>query len=251
MKKIAFVSLTFALAAISSATTVSHSLASSNFTQDWTNTGQVTVNDNWDGVASIMGYRGDNLTAITGADPQTILGFEGTIDVNANQTNPDTFATGGITEFEITNPTIALQGSGTADAPGIVLYMNSLGRTNVTISYLLRDIDGSLDDTNQQIALQYRIGNVGDFTNVASAYVADATLGGSATLTTPISASLAVWDNVADLQFRILTSNAPSNDEWVGIDDISVSSTDAVPEPATMAVLAAAGLAAAARRKRK
>ena len=38
-------------------------------------------------------------------------------DVNANQTNPNTFTTGGVTEFHIANPTIALAGSGTAKAP--------------------------------------------------------------------------------------------------------------------------------------
>ena len=30
---------------------------------------------------------------------------------------------GGVAEFEIANPTIALQGSGTADAPNIILYL--------------------------------------------------------------------------------------------------------------------------------
>ncbi|MBX3115388.1 MAG: PEP-CTERM sorting domain-containing protein [Fimbriimonadaceae bacterium] len=46
--------------------------------------------------------------------------------------------------------------------------------------------------------------------------------------------------------------NDVGNDAGLAIDNLAISATtDAVPEPATMAVLAAAGLAAAARRKRK
>ena len=88
------------------------------FSQNWTNIGLITANDDWSGVPGIIGYRGDGLTGGTGTDPQTILG-EGTpvIDVNANQTNPNTFATGGVTEFHITDPVVALTGSGTAKAP--------------------------------------------------------------------------------------------------------------------------------------
>ncbi|QYK53475.1 MAG: PEP-CTERM sorting domain-containing protein [Fimbriimonadaceae bacterium] len=46
--------------------------------------------------------------------------------------------------------------------------------------------------------------------------------------------------------------NDGGNDAGLAIDDLTISATtDAVPEPATVAVLAAAGLAAVARRKRK
>ena len=31
------------------------------------------------------------------------------IDVNANQTNPDTFTNGGVAEFHIANPAVALR----------------------------------------------------------------------------------------------------------------------------------------------
>ena len=43
------------------------------FSQDWTNAALITVSDSWSGVPGIIGYRGDNLTALTGADPQSIL----------------------------------------------------------------------------------------------------------------------------------------------------------------------------------
>jgi hypothetical protein len=199
-------------------------LSAGDFRQDWSDTSLITTADNWDTVPSILGYRGDDLTAATGADPQTILAF-GTspIDVNANQTNPSTSTTGGVSEFEIANPTIALQGSGTADAPFILLHLNTTGLSSVNVRYLVRDIDGSTDNAIQQVALQYRIGETGDFVNVPAGYIADATDGGTATRETPIDVILpAEAANQPQLQVRIITTNAAGNDEWVGIDDIVV-----------------------------
>ncbi len=43
------------------------------FSQAWTNTGLITTNDDWSGVAGITGYRGDGLTAASGVDPQTVV----------------------------------------------------------------------------------------------------------------------------------------------------------------------------------
>jgi predicted extracellular nuclease len=206
------------------------------FAQDWSNTGMITADDNWSGVPGIIGYRGDSITGATGADPQTLLG-EGTITIDAlaNQTAPNTFTTGGVAEFQLANPTIALNGSGTADAPGIVIHLNTLGRKNITVAYLLRDLDGSADNSVQQVALQYRIGATGSFVNVPAGYVADASGGpGLATLTTPVSVTLpAAADNQALLQVRIITSNAVGNDEWIGVDDISVTGAllDEVNQP--------------------
>ena len=203
-------------------------LANSPFTQDWTNTGLITANDDWSGVPSIIGYRGDELTTATGADPQTIAG-DGTtvIDVNANQTNPNTFTTGGVAEFEIANPVVALTGSGTADAPFLLIYLNTVGVTNVNVSYNLRDIDGSPDNAIQQVALQYRVGTTGAFTNIPAGYVADATTGPSlATQVTAVNATLpTAAENQSQVQVRIITTNANGNDEWVGVDDISISGT--------------------------
>jgi uncharacterized protein len=224
------------------ASSIYHSLAGGNFSQDWTNIGMITTDDDWSGVPSIDGFLGDYDTVgtPTNVDAQTVLVPMTTIDVQANELNPNTFTTGGVGEFHITDPVVALQGSGTADAPNLILYMDSTGQENVTIGYLLRDIDGSADNATQQIALQYRIGNAGNFTNVPAAYVADATTGPSmATATTLIGVTDPAWSNVPQLQFRILTTNAGSNDEWVGIDNITVASTPMViiPEPASLALM--------------
>jgi predicted extracellular nuclease len=197
------------------------------FSQDWSNIGLIAVDDNWNGVPGVIGYRGDSITGATGADPQTLTG-EGTItvDVIANQSAPNTLTTGGVAEFQLVNPSIALNGSGTADAPNIVIHLNTNGQQNINVAYLLRDLDGSADNAIQPVALQYRVGNTGSFINVPAGYVADATTAGTATLTTSVSATLpAAADNQALLQVRIITSNAVGNDEWVGIDDIAISGT--------------------------
>ncbi|MBT9591862.1 MAG: hypothetical protein IV089_13345, partial [Thiobacillus sp.] len=199
------------------------------FAQDWSNTSLITANDDWSGVPGIVGYLGDGLTGATGTNPQTLLAFgSGVIDVIANQTNPG-ITNGGVAEFELADPTIALNGSGTADAPFILLHFDTTGWQSIQVGYLLRDLDGSTDNAVQPVALQFRIGNSGDFTNVPAAFVADATSGPSlATQTTPISVTLpAAADNQPLLQLRVITSNAVGNDEWVGIDNISVTGSPA------------------------
>ncbi|MGZ8283335.1 MAG: endonuclease/exonuclease/phosphatase, partial [Allosphingosinicella sp.] len=115
-------------------TAVYHSLASGSFQQDWTDTSLIAADNNWDGVASIVGYRGDALTGGTGTDPQTITTSSAVVNVEANETNPNSFATGGVAEFQIANPTIALNGSGTADAPYVVIHLDATGREDIIFS---------------------------------------------------------------------------------------------------------------------
>lgn len=210
-------------------TTSYYSLASGDFLQDWSNIGQITTANDWSGVASITGYRGDDVTTSTGTDPRTLTG-DGTVVVNliANQTAPNTLNSGGVAEFELADPTIALNGSGTADAPHIILYMDATGRESINVRYRVRDLDGSTDNAIQQVALQYRTTPGGAWANVDGGYIADATTGGSATQETFIDVVLpAGANNAATLEVRIITTNAAGNDEWVGIDDIVVSSVAA------------------------
>ena len=197
------------------------------FSQNWSNTGLITANDNWSGVPGIEGYLGQDITTAQGADPQTLTSTSAVandLDVIANQTST-TSSTGGVSEFEITNPAIALQGSGTADAPHIIINLNTIGTTGITVAYVLRDLDGTADNAVQAVALQYRVGNSGAFINIPAGFVADATSGPSlATLVTNVSATLpAGAENQALVQLRIITANAAGSDEWVGIDDLSVT----------------------------
>jgi hypothetical protein len=204
------------------------------FSQNWSNAGLITLDDNWGGVPGIQGRRGDNITGGTGVDPQTLLAADdpGVVDVNANRGDPNTFATGGVTEFDaISNGTkvVALQGSGTADAPYLLIGIITTGLSNIVVQYNVRDIDSSSDNSIQQVALQYRIGNSGAFTNIPAGYIADATTGPSLNnLVTAVNVTLPVaCENQAEVQLRIMTTNAVGNDVWVGIDDISITGTAA------------------------
>lgn len=205
------------------------------FAQDWSNAGLITTDDNWSGVPGFVAYRGDGLTLVNDVSPATVLvdGAGTPVDVIANQTNPSTQTAGGVAEFAIANPTVALQGSSTADAPFLLLNLNTIGQQHITVSYTLRDVDGSTDNSVQAVALQYRIGSSGDFINVPAAFVADASSGPSAaTLVTPITITLPEALNHQPLvQIRWMTANATGNDEWIGIDDIALTGDPYTPPP--------------------
>ena len=204
-------------------TQVYHTLATSNFFQNWSDTNLITTSDDWSGVPSIIGARGDCLTSTDDVDPQTVLSNDMIIpDVNANETNVAT-TTGGVLEMQIANPTIALQGSATADAPYLLLHMDATGRQNVTLSFNARELD--ISGATQQIAVQYRIGNSGSYTNLPAGYIADASTGMGASVT-PVTVALgATANNAAQIQIRIMTTNASGSDSLIGIDDILVTSS--------------------------
>ena len=198
------------------------------FTQNWTNINLITVSDDWAGVPGIIGYRGDDpATTTANIDPQTLTAdLSQVVDVNANLTNPDTFASGGVSEFEIANPVVGMQGSGTADAPHLVLYLNTTGQSNINLTCNVRDIDGSADDAAQQFNVQYRVGGTGVYTNVTGGYFADVTTAATATQVTPVNVTLpSNANNQALVEIRLMTTNAAGNDENIGIDDISVTGT--------------------------
>lgn len=207
-------------------TTAYFNLASGNFSQDWSNAGLITANDDWSGVASIQGYLGDGLTSSTNVDARSYTGsnLQTTVDVVANQSNPASASlAGGVLEFDgIANPTIALNGSGTADAPSVVFYVDATGRSAVRFQAALRDLDASADDAAQQIAVQYRVGG-GIWQNIF--YDADVSTANSATEVTAVDVTLGTdADNAAQVEIRVLTTNAAGNDEATGIDDIVISS---------------------------
>ena len=82
-------------------------LSANSFSQDWSDISLITANDSWSGVPSITGYLGDDTaTTATPRDPQLTLAgtLSGTIDVIANQTNPNTLTSGGVAEFHSPTP---------------------------------------------------------------------------------------------------------------------------------------------------
>jgi hypothetical protein len=201
------------------------------FSQAWSDTGLIARDDDWSGVAGVVGHRGDGLTSAAGTDPRTVVadGSGTAVDVHANEGDPGAVGLpAGVAEFELADPVVALQGSATAAAPHLVLSLDTRGRSGVTVRYRVRDIDpSSIANAVQPVALQYRVGSSADFAPVPGGIVADATTGpGAATLVTPVAAVLpAAVDDRPLVQLRILTTNAVGQDEWVGVDDIEVEAS--------------------------
>lgn len=199
------------------------------FSQNWSNTGLITANDDWAAVPGIIGYLGDNpSTSVTGVNPTALVGDStGVVDVIANVVSA-TNTSGGVAEIDgLANPVVALQGSGTADFPSLILNLDTSGFQTIQFTCNLRDVDGTADNSVQQVAVQYRVGTSGTWSNLTGGYVADASTGPSlATLVTPVSVTLPpAADNQLVVQIRVLTTNAVGSDEWIGIDDITANGT--------------------------
>ena len=202
------------------------------FSQNWTNAGLITANDDWAGVPGIVGFLGDfDAGAVTNVDPRTLLTPFATnnIDVIANQASV-ALTNGGVAEFDgIANPVVALQGSGTADAPSIVIFLNTTGFSSINFTCNIRDVDDSADNATQQVDVQYRVGGAGNYASVTGGYIADASSGPSTTMTTPLNLTLpAAANNQPLVEIRVITTNAIGSDEWIGVDDINVTGSPVV-----------------------
>lgn len=210
-----------------------YKLSNADFFQDWSNTGLITTNNDWSGVDSIMGYAGIGLTTGTGKDPRGITADSATPtpQVIANQTNTG-LTSGGVAEFHLADPTIAMQGSGSAPAPNIVIYLDASGRQDLHFSVDLRDIDFSADNAIQPIAVQYRLGDSGPWINLEGGYVPDASTGPSlATQVTHLELDLPIAaNNQSQVEIRVMTTDAVGSDEWIGVDNIKVSSKALAPD---------------------
>ena len=201
------------------------------FSQNWANTGMITVNDNWSGCARrSSGTAATTLTPRHRRRPADDRSLDGARRPStSSRTRPTrTRTTGGVAEFDgITNPVVALQGSGTARLPvRAAAPEHDRALQNIQVAYNLRDIDGSTDNAVQPVALQFRVGDSGNFTNVPAGFVADATTGPSlATLVTPVSVTLPArrGQPAARPGAHHHRRNAVGIDEWVGVDDINVT----------------------------
>ena len=196
--------------------------------QSWSDTGLIAADDDWSRVPAIVGFRGDGMVAEPGVDPRAVLadGSATPVDVTANRTDPGAVGlAAGVAEFELANPTVSIAGSATAAAPHLVLALDTRGRTGIAVRFVLRDVDGSAADAVQPLALQYRLGESGEYANTPGGYVADATTGpGEAGRVTEVRTVLpAAVDDQPLVHLRVITTNADGRDEWVGVDDIEVS----------------------------
>ena len=75
--------------------------------------------------------------------------------------------------------------------------------------------------------MQYRIGKLATSHNVPAGYLADAINWSKSGNCRHADFRIAPGSGATfpNLQFRIITTNAAGSDEWVGIDDITVTST--------------------------
>ena len=95
---------------------------------------------------------------------------------------------------------------------------------------------GSADNAVQQLDVQYRIGESGTWTNIPAATSrTSTTAGGDAGDRRRRHAACRGGTIRRSSQIRIMTTNAVGSDEWVGIDDIVVSST-ALGRPGTVSI---------------
>lgn len=218
---------------------VSTKISDFPYEQNWSNPGLITANDNWSGVTGVQGYLGQDLTTATGTNPQTLLASDSAAandtDVIANNTTTGSLTaslnSGGVLEAEGLQ-SIALQGSGTADAPNVVFHFDLTGKEKATFSYDAKDLESGNDNATQQVAVHYRVGTSGPYTNLPDGYIGDATEVTTATLVTSREVALpTATDGAADVFVRVMTTNAAGNDEWVGIDNVSLTAEDQAEAP--------------------
>jgi hypothetical protein len=208
-----------------------YQLAAGPFVQNWSTT-PITADNDWSTVPSIVGYNGAGLAPTPGTNPQTILadGTDTALTVLSNQTDPSSLAPGGIAEFStLSKPTVALAADGTDQAPFLLLSLNTTQTRNVRVNFNLRDLVQPASSLAEPFALQYRIGTSGNFTNLTTGFVGDATDGANpGNLVTPVSITLPgdTYDQ-PQLQLRILTTNPTSTARWIAVDDIQVTGTAA------------------------
>jgi hypothetical protein len=188
----------------------------------------VSANDDWSNVPGITGYLGDIDSGSTNnVDPRTLTADAlGAVDVVSN--SAVTATGGGVHDLgALSPPSFGLQGSGTADAPSLVLYLDTTANGNVTVAFSAVRVD--TDDAPQQLNVQYRVGNSGIWDNVTNGYTADVN-----DTPTPFSLLLpASADNSPEVQVRIMTTNASGSDSMIGISAISVTGTGTVLSEAT------------------
>jgi uncharacterized protein len=216
-------------------------LAGGNLTQNWSDATMFTTDNNWNGVASIIGYDGaDPAQQTAGLDPCALSNAPlGNPQVSINRQHPSTILDVAVAHYvpgpgsEVTSAVVGVRGQTAYDAPSLLLHLNSTGRSNVNIQFDAVDIDHSGSNALSKVAVQWRAGASGAFANVFC--ITDATEGPSLKgKVTAVNVTLpAGANNQAQLQVRIMTYNAAADvpngytsaDEWIGIDNIVVSST--------------------------
>jgi len=219
---------------------VSSAISTFPYTQDWSG---LTAASTWADFPGVEGFNTGTSIAANNAPNTTDVGTltaEGTLtsalSLQAATAVPNTVSTGGVLGFYNVpgaSKTVALSATGTQTAPLLVLHLDATGKSGFTVDYDVQDLDSSADDQPTRVALQYRVGTSGAYTNVPSAYLTDATVASNTTVpTSHVSASLpSAVDGQSDVFLRVITiDNASGSNEHVGIDNINIAAGGA-PAP--------------------
>ncbi|MBN8920273.1 MAG: Hint domain-containing protein [Rhizobiales bacterium] len=206
-----------------------HKLSDSSLVQNWSQASLLSGADDWSGVPSIQGFSNVQFGSGVGTDARAFVFDSVNADIATNIfTSPSQFSTetgtnGGVAEFQDFG-IVGLGAGGAASVPNLVLYLDTTDMSApVTLNFDVQDLDSTSNDAVQQLNVQYRIGDTGNWTNLPDGYFADVTQP-DATPTTHVSLTLPT-DVLghAQLQVRIMTADANGNDEWIGIDNIVVA----------------------------
>lgn len=126
---------------------------------------------------------------------------------------------------------IGLLASGTNPAGALIISINTQGQSAIQVSWVCRTIYNQASRDNS-IALQYRIGNTGSFSNMGTATTYSSTgnpNGHSSTLLTELLPAVA--ENQTEVQLRWVywesVSTSGSRDK-IAVDDIRISGTTAL-----------------------
>jgi 5'-nucleotidase len=217
---------------------VSSAISSFPYTQDWSG---LTATSTWADFPGVEGFTTGTSIAASNLPNTTDVGTltaEGTLTSNlvvrTGTAAPNGDSNGGVLAYpNIANKTVALSATGSVTTPLLAFHLDTTGRAGFSVDYDVQDLDSSADDQPTRVALQYRVGTSGAYTNVPSAYVTDATTAANTTVTsTHVSATLpAAVDGKADVFLRVITlDNASGSNEHVGIDNITIAAGGA-PAP--------------------
>ncbi len=204
----------------------------------WTNssTRVVTADNDWSPIPGMIGYRGTGLVATEGVDPRTVLAdpADATPSVECCMSMPWS-GVAGVAQFKPYLPArypsgiIGLAGAGSLVqhlAPSVVFAVDARHRYDLHVRFTLHDLDSLASDAANAVepfALQYRLGGAGAWTDVPAAYVADATSGpGQPRTLTRRDVALPADADDALVQLRLITTDSPGPDEWVGVDSLTV-----------------------------
>ena len=208
--------------------------------QDWETKSLLSVDDDWSGVPSIEGFDGAGITTTTGNNPTSFTAATptGVIDIDADSAStPAGTSAAGVFEFALSpavgtsgTNTVAVQPGNAAQAPYLRFYIDSTSASAVRVKFDLIDIDTGTSTNAQPFTLQYRTTASGTWNNAPDGQVPDASVftnGASGKVTSVNSLLPADAAGISTLQLRIITANAPGNDQMIAIDNIAITAESA------------------------